>query len=263
MANPSADEQILKQWWSGDGTLSVQATAAMDDLVGACGSNAAWRSNYFVNDAIFSTALLVEPGITNATWYQALVDQGTGWLAGDMQGPPRWKMLKELAWEVSGGMFKDPDPGGLSSWVLSSNVGAAGVLACLGGDPDPYVRLEMINLLNAVAYPSDWQSEISRGLDQLVATIGQLPMYQTDVQVDNMLRSTLQASAANLQGKIGVQQAGIASGRLKLLPVKFPDGSAGQVLPAPSKPWWRNWRVLGAGAAGIVGGGTIALRSRS
>lgn len=257
MGDPNADVATLQTWWSGTGTGPTAdyggAIAAMSDLV-AASSDPSVRQATFVAPSIFTTALLVEPGIMTAQSYQDVFAIG-----GPLVSSPRRVMLDDLAWVGQGGFWGDPAPNGIADWILSSNVGGAAILAAIGSDPDPLVRLSAITLLNKLAYPIEWQSEIVLACQRLLAVIPSLPMYQSNAQIDDQQRSVLAASAQSLMGTIGVQQAAIASGKLTgLRTATFADGSSSQVTPAPSKPWWKSWKTYAVGAVGLLGGAFFA-----
>ncbi len=212
------------------------AARAMSELLDTIEGKAA-----FAQGSVFETCLALEAaGVTDA-----VLATPRGKMV--VSRPPRLTMLDRLYTITTGGWWAPPTPDGVTGWLRSTTVSAGAIASTILGDPRVDVRASACKLVQDVAMPRFWAEFFSQQRT-FPALEEQLKTSPWNV----MQRATLASLATGAGARVQAELARYAAAALPSFMTG--DGAATPTLPARGKPWYRDARILFAGAIGLVGG---------
>lgn len=176
------------------------------------------------------------------------------------------KMLDPLYASLTGGIWFEPDPTGITSWIGSEDGGRHYFVQTLVGRPHVIAGHEielafevlapLLKIVRDAALPISWFAALmdAEAFKKLEARIS-AGEYTT------LRRRALLALNAQAAGRVVTELAKLATGKPGAFP-SFPagDGRATPTTPPPAKAWHRSGWTWLAAAGGLIGGGLAAGR---
>lgn len=261
MPTPAEDIAILNSFFQSElptnpGTRPdglYRAEAAMADLSWQAAVDASVRLE-------LAEALILEQSLRPQTAikeHQALYSaDGAIKLRERDDGEVRLTLLDAIYDASTGGLFTDPDPSGIASWIGSAAAAQDYFLNALVSDPSADVVAALFRIVQQVALPVKWLRAM---MTEDVFNRARVRISESNWTASE--RTVLGALVRNAQGRV-VRDLGGPLPTGAGIVFKTANGDEIEVTPPPSKPWYRRgWSLLGIGA-GMTGGAVIAAHRK-
>jgi hypothetical protein len=248
-----------------EGPMRAQVTNAglvMQGMIDTAGMDLSARQQ-FAQAAIFETTLNNERG---GVW------DTLSHVAGSSNGYPPLPHVVMLQgiYDIARGadFFAVPDPSGIASWIAEPVQAALVVNNVLNSDPSPAAVAATLGILADAAIPTTWPDIVINGTGGLQG-LGTLESrnattrWAENANDDQNARKTILALLARVRARLLASRASLFQGGLT------PSGGTSQLpgvinwmigntpiamLPAASKPLYKNGRLISTGVLGLFGG---------
>jgi hypothetical protein len=282
MATPTENVQAIRNYWSKMATLDVArwrsatfvnpgqfrpyadayygAVRAMKELAKQASDNEFTRTSVFAGSSVFEQAMAVDLGTEQALLLLQTTDRVDAQIMreGDSAVRSLREIMLDAIWKAgTGGWFSPKDPKGVTSWLHSESVSAAGVASVLIADTSPGAVGALLRLVRDLALPVFWLEFLTNQrafatLDSRLATT----VWSGSQTADLGARVTIKALSAAAAGRVGSDLARLAQMRLSQVPMG--NGMDAATTPPPPKPWYQRGELIAGSAIGIVSGAAVA-----